>query len=156
MEILPTDPTVQALGRVLQRMAERTRDEPAYLPHPIAIAVAEAVRAGNLTDGDGTFGAQEHLYQVHMSKAHGHFAILNVANLRTGKLLPAAVVLRLLAAHDALAGLPGSVVPADDARDLLAQALDVEPEAAALLLRKQGQGDVPKAALLELLEAMPP
>jgi len=139
-------------------MAERTRDEPAYIPHPIAVAVAEAVRGGNLTDGDGTFGAMEHHYQAHMSKQHGHFALLDVANLRTGQLLPPAVVLRVLRAHDVLADHPGSAVDAKVAAGVVAGLLGIDDGSSALLLRKRGldQGPVDKLALLACVESLPP
>jgi hypothetical protein len=151
------DDVARAIGRELQRMAERTRDEPAYVPHPIAVAVAEAVRAGNLTDGDGTFGAQEHHYQVHMSKQAGHFALLDVANLRTGQLLPPPVVLRLLRAHDVLADAPGAEVDAKLAAGVVAGLLGVDDASSELLLRKRGLGGarVDKLALLACLEALP-
>jgi hypothetical protein len=152
-----TDPQVRALGQALQRMAERTRDEPDYLPHPIAIAFAEAVRGGNLTDGDGTFGAREGPYQVHMGKARGHFALLDVADLRTGKVLAPEVVLRLLTAWDALAAHPGSDVPREVAAGVLAGVLGIDDASSSLLLRKAGlDGErVPKQALLERIEALP-
>lgn len=154
----PDDAVVRAIGQALQRMAERTKDEPAYLPHPIAVAVAEAVRGGNLTDGDGTFGAREHHYQVHMGKANGHFALLDVANLKAGRLLPAAVVLRLLRAHDLLADHPGDAVRAEVAAGLLSGLLGIDDGSSALLLRKAGLAGptVPKAALLERIETLPP
>lgn len=157
VEAATTDPLVRALGQALQRMAERTRDEPDYLPHPIAIAVAEAVRGGNLTDGDGTFGAREGPWQVHMGKARGHFALLDVADLRTGRVLPPAVVLRLLAAWDALAAHPGSEVPGEVAAGVLAGVLGVDDASSALLLRKAGLGGdrVPKEALLDRIGALP-
>lgn len=148
---------VRELGRVLQRMAERTRDEADYLPHPIAIAVAEAVRGGNLTDGEGTFGAQEQGYQVHMSKARGHFAVLDVVNLKTGRRLPAPVVLRVLHAHDSLARYPGEAVPAEVAAGVVAGLLGIDDGSGVLFLRKAGLSGplVPKPALLECVEGLP-
>jgi hypothetical protein len=145
------------IGRRLQRMAERTRDEEGYVPHPIAVAIAEAVRGGNLTDGDGTFGAQEQGYQVHMSKANGHFALLDVVNLKAGRVLAAPVVLRLLHAHDLLADHPGEAVHGEVAEGLVSGLLGVDDGSSALLLRKAGLHGprLPKAALLEFVEGLP-
>lgn len=147
----------RAIGAQLQRMAERTREEPDYLPHPIAVAVAEAVRGGNLTDGDGTFGAMEHGYQVHMSKAGGHFALLDVLNARTGQRLPPLGVLRVLRAHDVLADHPGPAVDRGVAEGLLAGMLGIDDASSGMLLRKRGLAgpSVPKAALLACVEALP-
>jgi hypothetical protein len=141
----------------MQRMAERTKDEDAYIPHPIAVAMAEAIRGGNLTDGEGTFGAQEHHYQVHMSKQHGHFALLDVANLKTGKLLPPEVVLRVLHVHDLLADHPEESVAGETAEGIVSGLLGVDDDSSALLLRKAGLHGprVSKLALLEYVEGLP-
>lgn len=149
---------MRAIGRAVQRMAERTKDEQGYFPHPIAVAMAEAVRGGNLTDGDGTFGAQEHHYQVHMSKARGHFALLDVANLKTGRLLPPETVLRVLHVHDQLADQPGDTVEGEVAEGIVSGLLGIDDASSALLLRKAGLAGprVAKAALLECVEALPP
>lgn len=151
------DATVRDIGRALQRMAERTRDEADYLPHPLAVAVAEAVRGGNLTDGEGTFGGQEGGYLVRMGKARGHFALLDVVNLRTGQTLPPEVVLRILHAHDALARYPGEAVPGEVAEGLVAGLLGIDDASGGLLLRKAGlaQAMVAKRALLEYVEGLP-
>lgn len=154
----PQDAVVREIGKRVQRMAERTRDEEGYLPHPIAVAMAEAVRGGNLTDGDGTFGAQEGGYQVHMSKSQGHFALLDVANLKTGRILPAEVVLRLLRVHEVLASHAGATVHGDTAAGILSGVLGIDDDSSALLLRKAGLPGprVPKAQLLAFLESLPP
>lgn len=151
------DATVRDIGRVLQRMAERTRDEAGYLPHPIAIAVAEAVRGGNLTDGDGTFGAEEQGYLVHMSKRHGHFALLDVASRKRGATLAPEAVLRVLRAHEVLAAYPGESVEGEVAQGLVAGLLGIDDGSSLLLLRRAGLGGprVPKPALLEYVEALP-
>jgi hypothetical protein len=151
------DDLARAIGRELERSAQRTRDEAAYMPHPIAVAVAEAVRAGNLTDGDGTFGAMEHPYQAHMSKQGGHFALLDVVDLRTGRRLAPQAVLRVLRAHDVLADTPGPEVDAKAAAGVLAGLLGIDDASSVLLLRKRGLAGpaVDKAALLACLEALP-
>ena len=154
---LPDEAVVREIGKRVARMAQRTKDEAAYLPHPIAIAMAEAVRGGNLTDGEGTFGAQEQGYQVHMSKANGHFALLDVANLKTGKVLPAEAVLRVLHVHDLLAEHAGETVPAEVAAGVVSGLLGVDDGSSARLLRKAGLAGpaVPKAALLAFVETLP-
>ncbi|MCA1814587.1 MAG: hypothetical protein LC624_11690, partial [Halobacteriales archaeon] len=108
-------------------------------------------------DGDGTFGAMEHHYQAHMSKQNGHFALLDVANMRSGQLLPPTIVLRVLRAHDVLADHAGSDVDAKVAAGLLAGLLGVDDGSSALLLRKAGLGgdDVDKRGLLDLVETLP-
>jgi hypothetical protein len=148
---------VREIGRAVQRMAERTRSEEGYLPHPIAVAMAEAVRGGNLTDGDGTFGAQEHHYQVHMSKQHGHFALLDVANLKTGQLLAPEVVLRVLRTHDVLASYAGDAVQGEVAEGVVSGLLGIDDGSSIHVLRKAGLGGpmVAKAALLEFVERLP-
>lgn len=154
---LAPEAVVREIGKRLQRMAQRTKDEPGYAPHPIAIAVAEAVRGGNLTDGDGTFGAKEGPYQVHMSKANGHFALLDVANLKTGKLLGPGQVLRVLHVHDLLADYPGEAVPGEVAEGAVSGLLGLDDTSSGLLLRKAGLHGpmVPKTALLECVEGLP-
>jgi hypothetical protein len=151
------DAVVREIGKRVQRMAERTKAENGYYPHPIAIAIAEAVRGGNLTDGDGTFGAMEGRYQVHMSKANGHFALLDVMDLHARRTLSATAVLRVLHAHDVLADYPGDAVRGEVAEGIVSGALGLDDASSALLLRKAGlQGPmVPKQQLLALVESMP-
>lgn len=153
----PPEALVREIGRRVERMAERTKAEESYLPHPIAVAMAEAVRGGSLTDGDGTFGAMEHHYQVHMSKANGHFALLDVVNLRTGKVLPPAAVLRMLHVHDLLADYPGPDVGRKVAEGVVSGVLGVDDASSSRLLARAGLGGdaVPKDALLALVEALP-
>ena len=152
-----TEAVVREIGKCVQRMAERTKDEPDYFPHPLAVAMAEAIRGGNLTDGDGTFAALEAFYQVQMSKANGHFALLHVANLRSGKLLTPEQVLRLLHVHDVLAQYPGDSVGGEVAEGVVAGVLGIDDASSALLLRKAGlQGPrVRKVALLDYIEGLP-
>jgi hypothetical protein len=138
-------------------MAERTKQEPDYVPHPIAVAMAEAIRGGNLTDGDGTFGAQEYVYQVHMSKKDGHFALLDVLNVRTGARLGPDVVLRVLHTHDVLSDYPGDAVEGEVAGGVVAGLLGIDDDSSAMLLRKAGLAAprVRKAQLLEYVERLP-
>lgn len=151
------DTIVREIGKRVQRMAERTKDEEGYFPHAIAIAMAEAVRGGNLTDGDGTFGAAEQGYQVHMSKANGHFALLDVANLRTGRVLRAEAVLRLLHVHDLLAAYPGDAMEGEVAEGIVSGLLGIDDDSSALLLRKAGLAGpvVAKDKLLAFVEELP-
>jgi hypothetical protein len=156
------DAIVRDIGRVVQRMAERTKDEEHYLPHPIAVAMAEAIRGGNLTDGDGSFSAAEHGWQVVMSKRQGHFALLEVADLRRGLTLAPDRVLRVLHAHDVLASYPGEAVQGEVAEGVVSGLLGIDDSSSRLLLRKAGFGEpqtpeamVPKRALLEWLAALP-
>jgi len=151
------DAVVRDIGRLVERMAQRTKDEDAYLPHPLAVAMAEAVRGGNLTDGDGSFAAQEAGYQVVMSKRHGHFALLEVMDLRSGRVLPAPVVRRLLQGHEVLSQYPGDAVDRARAAGVLSGLLGLDDASSEVLLGKAGlRGDaVDKRALLALVERMP-